>query len=260
MDPPGGQPHGGVGAYGHGRLTFRGNRIPLQRSGMGNGPFERHIREAIELNRRRMPWYAEVSAGVSLSLSRSLIRRERVLLPFARWLDRRDARYADAGVPVLEELFVSMRGAPEFLPRAPVVPARTMPAPARALTAELRGAWRRGGFAAAAGALDRELEGLSADPGYWCMRRHMLESALRLCHAEPRHVAAARAAGLPSPAWMHRLLLRLHLAGLPAAARLDAKAYPLQAQGIPILCRDLPGIAAHLDARHEMEILHREGR
>jgi hypothetical protein len=227
---------------------------------MGDGPFERHIREAIELNRRRAPLYAEASAGVSLSLSRSLIRRERMLLPFARWLDRRDAPYAAAGVPVLDELFVSMQGAADFLPRVPVVPARTMPAPARALAAELRGAWRRGGFVAAADALERELARLSPDPAYWCMRRHMLESALRVCVAEPRLVAAARAAGLPSPAWMHRLLLRLHLAGLSAAARLDAKAYPLQARGIPILCRDLPSIPADPSAPGENRRFHREGR
>lgn len=227
---------------------------------MGEGPFERHIREAIELNRRRAPLYADASAGVSLSLSRSLIRRERMLLPLARWLDRRDARYAAAGVPVLDDLFVSMQGAPPFLPRVPVVPARTTPAPGRALAAQLRGAWGAGGFVAAAGALERELARLSADPAYWCMRRHMLESALRLCLAEPRHVAAARAAGLPSPEWMHRLLLRLHLAGLPAAARLDARALPLQARGIPILCRDLPSIPTHRSAPSENGNFHREGR
>jgi hypothetical protein len=225
---------------------------------MGAGPFERHIREAIELNRRRAPLYAEASAGVSLSLSRKLIRRERMLIPLARWLDRRDARYAAAGVPVLDELFVSMEGAPEFLPRVPAVPPTTRPAPARALAAALRGAWRRGGYAAAAAAIERELEGLAADPAYWCMRRHMLESALRLCLAEPRHVAAARVAGLPSPGWMHRLLLRLHLAGLPAAARLDAEAHPLQARGIPILCRDLPSIPADVQAYPKEAPFHRE--
>ncbi|HEX6070192.1 MAG TPA: hypothetical protein VFZ18_10210 [Longimicrobiaceae bacterium] len=227
---------------------------------MGEGPFERHIREAIELNRRRAPLYADATAGVSLSLSRSLIRRERMLLPLARWLDRRDARYAAAGVPVLGELFVSMLDAPAFLPRVPVVPARTTPAPARALAAGLRRAWRRGGFVAAADALEQELDRLSGDPAYWCMRRHMLESARRLCHAEPRHVAAAHAAGLPSPAWMHRLLLRLHLAGLPAAARLDAKAYPLQARGIPILCRDLPSIPADFQVNSRTDFFHREER
>ena len=59
---------------------------------------------------------------------------------------------------------------------------------------------------------------------------------------------------------MHRLLLRLHLAGLPAAARLDAKAYPLQARGIPILCRDLPSISADFQIDSRTDFSHREER
>lgn len=209
---------------------------------MNVGPFERHIREAIELNRRRAPGYAEASAGVSLRISNSLVRREQILLPFARWLDRRGRRYARAGVPILEELFVSMDGAPPFSSHVAPMPPEVVPPAPRHLARRLRRARAQAGFPAAADLLERELEGLAADPGYWCMLRHMLESALRISTLAESHEARARRAGLPSPLWIHRLLFRLHLAALPGAARLDARALPLQRQGIPILSRDLPPI------------------
>jgi hypothetical protein len=209
------------------------------------GPFERHLHEAIELNRRRAPLYADASAGVSLPLSRALIRRERILLPFARWLDRRGEPFARAGIPLLDELFVSMDGAASCTPRGATPPdPRLRLIPSRILARDLKLAWRSGGPPAAAERLERELDRLAAEPQYWCMTRHMLESALRICRMQPRHLAAARAAGLPSPAWIHSLLFRLHRMGIGAAARLDARALPLQRAGIPILASDLPRIPA----------------
>lgn len=209
---------------------------------MASGAFERHIREAIELNRRRAPLYAEASTGVSLPLSRTLIRRERLLLPLARWIDRRGERYRRAGIPLIDDLFVSMGDAAPFLPSVPVEPPRGPPPDPRIIAGRLRQAFRDGGFSSAADVLDRELNRLAADTAYWCMSRHMLESARRICCVGPEHVERALSVGLPSPEPIHRLLFRLHLAGLSSARRLDARAYPLQRRGIPILCRDLPPI------------------
>jgi hypothetical protein len=209
---------------------------------MTSGAFERHIREAIELNRRRAPLYAEASEGVSLPLSRALIWRERLLLPFARWIDRRAERYRRAGIPLMDELFVSMDDAAPFLPLVAVEPPRGAPPDPRIIAGRLREAFRRGGFSSAADLLDRELDRLAADTAYWCMSRHMLESARRICSVGPEHVERSLSVGLPSPEPIHRLLFRLHLVGLSSAHRLDARAYPLQRRGIPILCRDLPPI------------------
>jgi hypothetical protein len=206
------------------------------------GGFERHIREAIELNRRRAPLYAEASAGVSLAISRSLIRRERMLLPFARWLDGRAEGYRRAGIPIMDELFVSMSGAPSFLARTPPSLPTRDPTDIRGMVRALRRAARDGGLPGALPLLDAELVRLTADAGCWCMLRHLLESARRVASCSAPHAERARQAGLPSPLWIHRLLFRLHLLGLPGAAALDLRALPLQRAGIPILCRDLPPI------------------
>lgn len=206
------------------------------------GPFERHVREAIELNRLRAPLYADASAGVSLRISQRLIRRERLLLPVARWFDRRARRYHDAGIPLMEELFVPMAGAPAFVARAPTVSASLAPPDPRRLRRALRSAVRAGGLVAAARGIEAELQTLAADPGCWCMLRHLLESAHRVASLAGPHTDRALRSGLPSPLWIHRLLFHLHLAALGSATDLDSLALPLQREGIPILCRDLPPI------------------
>jgi hypothetical protein len=207
------------------------------------GPFERHIREAIELNRRRAPLYAEASAGVSLRISRSLIRSERLLLPLARWLDARAEKYHRAGVPIMQDFFVPMSSAPPFAARAAPPRPTIAPPDARALRRSLGRIARHRGLAAAAAAIEQEVDRLAADPACWCMLRHLLESAHRVAVCAAPHADQARQAELPSPLWIHRFLLRLHLLGLPAAGKLDARALPLQLEGIPILSRDLPPIA-----------------
>jgi hypothetical protein len=210
---------------------------------MIGGAFERHLREAIALNRQRAPRYAALTDGASLPISRALVRHERMLLPVARWFDRRAAPYHRAGVPLLEEAFVSMDATPAWLPfRAPdpAVP-RLRPDGGR-VAREVRHALHRAGFAGAAAALERQLAALAPEPSYHAMLRHLLESALRIALLAPRHDVRAREAGLSSPLHISGWLLRLHLWGCGASARLDRRAAPLQARGIAILAQDVPPI------------------
>nr|MBA2571563.1 hypothetical protein [Gemmatimonadota bacterium] len=73
-----------------------------------SGAFETHLREAIALNRERLPLYAQLTDGASLPISRRLIRAELLALPLARYFDRRAQPYERAGIPLLSEAFVSM--------------------------------------------------------------------------------------------------------------------------------------------------------
>lgn len=207
------------------------------------GPFESHLRDAIALNRERASRYAELSAGSSRPISRTLITVELALLPLARWFDRGAARYHEAGIPILEDLFVSMSLAPPFASHIPVNPqaAESTRVPPSDIRRRVHNAYRVGSFAGAATAIRVELGALN-NPPFDSMVRHLLESALRLATRAPAHLARARERGLPSPARLLSRLLSLHLVGLAAAARLDARARPLQAQGIPILAQDLPPI------------------
>jgi hypothetical protein len=208
------------------------------------GPFERHLREAIALNRDRAPRYAALSRGESRAISNALIGAEVGLLPLARWFDAAARPYHAAGIPLLEELFVSMASTPSFqesrlMPAAEQVVSLKRP---RAIRQRVRRAYRAGSFAAAAAVLEEELTLLAVAPETNCMLRHLLESAHRLAVLAPEQVEQSRARGLRSPAPLLRRLLALHLWGLRAANALDRRALPLQRRGIAILAQDLPRI------------------
>jgi hypothetical protein len=208
------------------------------------GPFERHLREAIALNRDRAPKYAILSNGTSSPISRTLIAAERLIMPIARWFDQRAELYEQAGVPLLASLFVPMSEAPPFLPIRPAGlrdSGQPHPRPA-AIRRRVTAAYRVGSFPAAADALASELAGLASAQGVDCLVRHLLESAYRLAQLAPVHVAAAQERGLRSPALLLTHLLRLHLWALGPAGMLDRRALPLQARGIAILAQDLPPI------------------
>lgn len=208
------------------------------------GQFEGHLREAIALNRDRAPMYAALSSDASRPISRALIAAERLILPIARWFDRRAAPYEQAGVPLLESLFAPMSAAPPFLPVRPAgLRESGQPSPEPAvIRRRVAAAYRAGSFPGAEDALASELAALASAPGVDCLVRHLLESAYRLSQLAPVHVAAAQERGLRSPAPLLARLLRLHLWALGPAGVLDRRAGPLQARGIAILAQDLPPI------------------
>ena len=202
------------------------------------------MRDAIALNEARAPLYSSLSNGASLAISRRLILTERALLPVARWFDGRARRWERAGIPILEEVFVSMETAPAFAERGKEPGAGSNVAVDPNVRRRVLRAYRDAGFDGAAVLLREAIDLLSAEPGVDCLTRHLLESARRVALLAPGHIRAARERGLASPRWMLSLLLRLHLWGLGRARQLDAAARPLQARGIPILAQDLPPIPA----------------
>ncbi|HEX6368882.1 MAG TPA: hypothetical protein VF006_08115 [Longimicrobium sp.] len=206
---------------------------------------ERHMRDAAKLNRERMPLYAALTEGRSRGISRRLIWAERLSIPVAWYVDRRARPFQRAGIPVVCDDFVPMAETPAFRERIDHPPPLSAFAPsdARRIRRAITRARRDGGFPAVSAAVEHELARLEGTPGFHCMVRHLLESALRIANQAPLYEARARELGLRSPAGVSRMMLDLHLTALAEAAALDRRAAPLQARGIPIVCQDVPPIA-----------------
>lgn len=210
---------------------------------------EIHLREAAHLNRQRMPLYSALTGGRSRGISRRMIWTERLAIPVARYVDWRARAFLRAGVRVTCDDFVPMAYTPAFRERIadpPPLPA-FVPSEPRRIRRTIDGAYRSGGFQGTSTAIEREIEHLQATPAFHCMTRHLLESALRISNQAPVYEAQARERGLRSPAGVSRLMLSLHLSTLREAAKLDRRAAPLQAEGIPILCQDVPPIPRTAD-------------
>ena len=208
-----------------------------------SGCMERHLREALVLNKARMPLYSELTGGRSRGISRRLIWAERLALPGAWYIDRRARRYQALGIPVVCDDFEPMDRTPAFRARTENPPPLSAfaPADARRIKRGVERAYRAGGFAGASAALHEEIDALS-EPAFNCMTRHLLESALRVSNGAQRYESDARARGVGSPAGLSRIVFKLHLLTLGEAARLDRRAAPIQAEGVPIICQDVPPI------------------
>jgi len=209
-----------------------------------SGCMARHLREAVRLNKERMPLYSELTGGRSRAISRRLIWAERFSMPVAWYVDWRARRFQRLGIPVVCADFEPMDRTPPFRPRIDDPPPLSAFAPAdsRRIARTVERAYRAGGFAGAGAVLEGEIEALSRVPGFNCMTRHLLESALRISNGAERYAADAEARGVDSPARLSRALLSMHLTTLGEAARLDRRAAPLQAEGVPIVCQDVPPI------------------
>src|SRR3954469_4063300 len=78
------------------------------------GALETHLREAMHINTLRMPLYGKLSGGRTISHSKRFIRYEKLAILFAKPIDWYAKRYQKAGVPIVNEDYITMEKTPEF--------------------------------------------------------------------------------------------------------------------------------------------------
>lgn len=212
------------------------------------GPcFQEHLEEAIALNESRRPKYSMLTEGRSEAISDTLIDSEKMSLLFAPPIDEAAEPFHEAGVRIVCDEFVSMSEAPAFSDRFAFDPepiASFEPVDGNQLTDDLKLAFTDGGFVALSEYADASLSALETPQGYHCMLRHMLESLRRIANLAPVHDARAREAGLDGALAISEEMVRLHFLTIGPAAKLDEQAAQLHAEGVPILCQDVPSIPA----------------
>jgi hypothetical protein len=207
--------------------------------------FETHIRDAIEVNRQRLPLYSRLTNGESEKVSKKFILNQHLVLPITWYVDWRARTFQQKGIPIVCLDMVSMRLAPTFRERSEVDPqplSEFHTPDVKKIRQMARTAYLKGSFEEVSRVISKEVRRLQAIPTYHCMLRHMLESALRCSNLAPRYIEKAKQSRMKSPADLSWFLIRLHLMALGGCAKLDALAAPLQAQGIPIIGQDVPPI------------------
>ena len=79
------------------------------------------------------------------------------------------------------------------------------------------------------------------------MTRHLLESILRSVRLTPVYQQMSAEKGLGDPGYLLRILINTQISALGLASHLDAQAAELNAEGIPVICNDLPHIETNLN-------------
>ena len=219
--------------------------------------FDEHLRAAIQTNQSRLEPYSLLSDGRTKPLSQELIGLERQALFVSKWYMARTRRFREAGVG----LFCS-----EFLPMSRAGDLVTEPLSDRPQLSDYRKPrWEdlekelsatlqkmdetlRSPVPEAIGILwwdlqarlESELLLLKPELRFNCMYRHVVESMLIVSREAVKHAKQAQALGLENPEPWSISLLKLHLQALEPSIKLDQRAAPIQADGIPFLCSDVP--------------------
>ncbi len=206
--------------------------------------FDVHLADAIELNRERRPLYSELTGERSETISDKLILFEQASRVVASRLDDRAVDWQAEGIAILCDELEPISRAPEFVAMSPQPPAPLDSYESHngiALAGDLTAALLVGGNDALVARLNEEIATLGS-PGYNCLLRHFLDSLVRVTNTAPLHEQRALELGVASPSGLLRDFALAQIGGLPIATSLDDRAAPLQAEGVPILCQDVPPI------------------
>ena len=207
----------------------------------------RHIHEAIALNHERLPLYAAVSEGRSRAISYSLLNLEKLVLATLPLIERPAEKYQEQGIPLFCLDVVPMSDTPQFMERVEAPERAFVPFNGLALSLSLAQAGVMQNKQQLEQRLERALETLNENKNFNCMTRHLLESILRSVRLTPVYQQMSAEKGLRDPGYLLRILINTQISALGLASHLDAQAAELNAEGIPVICNDLPHIETNLN-------------
>ncbi|WII72924.1 hypothetical protein QJS83_03440 [Bdellovibrio sp. 22V] len=204
-----------------------------------------HIRDALKINKERAPHYARLSQGRSAEISKRLISMERKLSFIVPFADAWAIPYHMAGVNILCDDFIDMAYTPKFRSQNPegadsILNFRRPNV--ETIKARLFELYKAKDYQGLAYYADHKIHELESVPRYNCMVRHVLESIRRMAALAPLHDQKARHSLGVSSLFLSRTVLRSHILLLDESTLIDTLAAPLQSEGLPIVCQDVPAI------------------
>lgn len=205
-----------------------------------------HMIEARILNTIRQPLYGRMTEGASQGVSKTLIFSESLALPFAQIMERWARPIVRSGVDIFCDVVVSMDKTPSFQENPTKISLQNPVRPWKGVDQIFLYLWYGLTFKdeRLAAALNSQQKVLSADPNTNCMQRHLLESISRAVSFAPRHRQTSAEAGYGlRGAFLVQLNILTQISLLPLGFWLDHQAVPVQQQGIPIICGDVPPIS-----------------
>jgi hypothetical protein len=207
--------------------------------------FTKHLSDATQLNTERRPLYEARSNGKSVPLSELLMASERIGLLTAAPLEALEWPLRADGINVLCEDLVPMSLTPAF-PSTLTPPTEQSydPAATESVHQDLLSAWHDGGYPQLLRTSEDWLRNLEGAGPYHCMVHHLLESVARAAALAPGQVERAdvHGKGVLATAIIHAFIYE-QIEFIQLGRHFDNMAAPLQAEGLPIICGDVPPIS-----------------
>lgn len=216
--------------------------------------FEQHLRESIEINRIMRDFYLQNGQEDVRKVYRLLIGGEHFSLLTAKFYDQKAKSYHKQGMDLLCQEYVPMR--------------LKLPTIGQSLEEDYQEFnWKKHKKLIASAIKNKNapnvrkatlaaLIELKKQPDYHCFTRHMLESIYRFAYFADVREQQSQKMGIKSPKKMLFQIMNLHNISLWFADEIDELAAPIQKNGYPILCNELPNIIKDLN-NPELETLNR---
>ena len=206
--------------------------------------FSRHLSDSIRVNYASKAYYHKLTQGASDAAFNSLISAELLVYPLARAIDFKVRHYQREGIDLWCKEFIDLSPAPV---RVFVKPTRRFEIFDDSFYKQaLRSALQAKDHQTVMGLSQQALGSLQDQPDFHCMTRHLFESIYRIAYFIPQRNSEAKDKGLKSPQVLMFELMGLHLKALKRTSRIDQLAAPIQAQGIPIICDQIPDLLSDL--------------
>lgn len=216
---------------------------------MNGGCFEEHLKDAIKRNQTRKSFYnnPEYSKKVrkrAKFIANSLIFAEKLSLITAKKYDRKAEYFQRNGLTILCDELIDIndiRRPLSFKEPEGDQPKSFIPSKGKILKRKIKKALKKNDLAAIIEIVNHKLDELEKRPDYNCLMRNDLRTILFIAQRAGHHEAVAKEKGIKSPMGLSLALIKKMSVALPFIDFFDKKAFPLQKEGIPIICQDFPG-------------------
>jgi len=209
--------------------------------------FKIHVKEAMEINRHRRDFYAEMSGGKTRSISNGHIFVEKLIYLWAAAYDRKDrVYYDDFEKSPFCSILMDMATTPELQTELEFpekayqeITKKEM----KAFKKDLKESFNKKDMKAFEAKIDAFMSSEKMDnPYFHCLVRHYLESIMRTSMLIPAMKKLAAKKGLKDPEAVMRHFIAYQVGGLSLGNHFDKLAEPHQTNGLRLFCRDNPFI------------------
>lgn len=215
---------------------------------MQKNAFYLHLKEAIQINQQRKPWYRQQTQGKSAAVSRLLIMSEKMSLPIALYFDWRARKLNQQGIAVVAQDFVPMDDIlppdtpPLYIQQANPAHIKVAQKLVKDFNRQVKTALKNYDFGAACAATKDVLQQVEQlehhAQAHFAMLKHLLESvgfaAVNAIEYTQQSQGASRK--------LSSQLVSIQLTGLPIAVKVDARAQKIHQLGVGIVVNDVPPI------------------
>jgi hypothetical protein len=200
--------------------------------------FENHIQESIAINLKMKQFYSLQTHKQSDRIFNFLILSEKAALIGAKYFDREAKKFHIQGQDIFCQEFVPM----SLKSIKPKILSNSIPITfnwqkySKLLKREIR----LRDFDAIKDYSLEALKILETQPQYHCFTRHLLESIYRFAHFVQVRENQSLLLNGDSPKHLLARAMEFQRVGLWGAHKIDQMSQPIQMEGIPILCEQLP--------------------